>query len=164
VITNLLAVIGCAEFAVQELESIEFDHMCLAVGTGGTLAGLVCGFKGKRNIIGLSILKQGDFLTEDIRRLVIEFSDTEYSNWSLLTGYHHGGYAKTTPQLEGFISEMNTVHGLPLDHVYTGKVLWALLKEVEAGAFKRGDTIMMIHTGGLQGGIIDAPSKGLTIP
>ena len=153
--TNLLAVKGCTEFAEEELQGTNFDHLCLAVGTGGTMAGLVCGLKGKRNIIGVPVLKQGDFLNEDIRRLVMGFSSRDYSNWSLLTGYHHGGYAKSSPQLEEFISEMNVLYRLPLDHVYTGKVLWAVVKEVEAGAFKRGDTIMVIHTGGLQGRIID---------
>lgn len=153
--TNLLAVKGCAEFAAQELDIIDFDHLCLAVGTGGTIAGLVCGLKGKRNIIGVSVLKQAYFLNEEIRRLVMEFSSRAYSNWSLLAGYHHGGYAKTTPHLEEFISEMTTLHGLPLDHVYTAKLLWAVVKEVEAGAFKRGDTILVVHTGGLQGRIID---------
>lgn len=153
--TNLLAVKGCTEFAEEELQGTDFDHVCLAVGTGGTIAGLVCGLKGIRNIIGVPVLKQGDLLSEDIRSLVREFSSRDYGNWSLLSGYHHGGYAKSSPQLLEFISEMNTLYRLPLDHVYTGKVLWAVIKEVEAGAFKRGDTIMVIHTGGLQGGIVD---------
>lgn len=156
--TNQLAVKGCTEFAEEELDRTDFDHVCLAVGTGGTMAGLVCGLKGKRNIIGVPVLKQGDFLNQDIRRLVREFSSRDYGNWSLLTGYHHGGYAKSSPQLLQFISEMNTLYRLPLDHVYTAKVLWAVVKEVEDGAFKRGDTIMVIHTGGLQARLVDAAS------
>lgn len=148
--SNLLAVKGCAEFAQQELATIQFDHLFLATGTGGTMAGLICGLAGRRNVVGVSVLKGGNFLAEDIRNFIIDFSGRSYDNWSLLTAFHHGGYAKTTPWLTAFIQEMNNRYHLPLDHVYTGKVMWAVLQEIEAGVFKRGETILALHTGGLQ--------------
>ena len=149
--TNLLAVKGCVEFAEEQLAPVDFDHVFLAVGTGGTMAGLICGFKGRRSIIGVPVLREGDFLYDEIKRLVRDFSLREFSNWSLLTNYHHGGYARTTQQLDHFISQIRRSYQLPLDHVYTAKVLWAVLDQVEKGAFKRGDTIILVHTGGLQG-------------
>jgi 1-aminocyclopropane-1-carboxylate deaminase/D-cysteine desulfhydrase-like pyridoxal-dependent ACC family enzyme len=149
--TNALAVKGCAEFAERELLNVNFDHIALAVGTGGTMAGLVCAFKGKRNIIGIPVLKQGDFLKSEIKNFVKEFSSAEYSNWSLLTEYHHGGYGKVTPSLMHFISEMKASYDLPLDHVYTAKVVWGVIDQVKNGAFSRGETILILHTGGLQG-------------
>src|SRR6185369_7976257 len=36
--SNELAVKGCTEFVREKLLSIEFDYMCLPVGTGGTMA------------------------------------------------------------------------------------------------------------------------------
>ena len=148
--TNALAVKGCAEFA-SELHGVVFDHLCLAVGTGGTIAGLISAFKGEKYILGVSVLKNGEFLNGDIAGLVKDFSDSHYGNWRLLTSYHHGGYAKVTKELLDFVRAMKERHNLPLDHIYSAKALFAALREIECGAFPRGSTLLFIHTGGLQG-------------
>lgn len=149
--TNELAVKGCAEFALKELSKIDFDFLCLPVGTGGTMAGVVSGLAGNKEVLGVSVLKNGDFLHDDIRKLIHDFTGVSYGNWSVLTSYHHGGYAKVTKKLMEFVSAMKERHNLPLDHVYTGKLMWALMNEVEAGRFPRGSTVLALHTGGLQG-------------
>jgi 1-aminocyclopropane-1-carboxylate deaminase len=149
--TNEFAVKGCAEFARQELHNIDFDYLFLPVGTGGTMAGIICGLGGTRHITGISVLKNGDFLKNEIETLVKNFSNEFYRNWSLLTAYHHGGYAKVTDELLNFIATMKIEHNLPLDPVYTGKLLWAVLKEIESGMVRPGSTVLALHTGGLQG-------------
>jgi 1-aminocyclopropane-1-carboxylate deaminase len=148
--TNMLAVKGCAEFADTQLSDLQFDHLFVPVGTGGTIAGLICGLHDTRNIVGVAVLKEGEFLKEDVRKLTEEFSGRAYSRWSILTQYHHGGYAKTNPRLMSFISEMNEVCRLPLDQVYTGKMLWAAFREIESGGIRRGDRVLILHTGGVQ--------------
>ena len=149
--SNLLAVKGCAEFARKELCAIDFDHLVLPAGTGGTIAGLVCAFEGQRNIIGVSVLKDAGFLQGDVEKMISTYAGVHFNSWSIRTGYHHGGYAKVTRDIILFIQEMETLYDLPLDPVYTAKALWALMKEAETGAFKRGDTVLFLHTGGLQG-------------
>ncbi len=149
--TNALAVRGCAAFATEELLTTAFDHVVLPVGTGGTMAGIISGLASKNRVIGVTVLKNGEFLRNEVHKLVTAFHGRDYGNWSLLTGYHHGGYAKVTTELLDFIRTMEAAHNLPLDHVYTAKMMWALLKEIEAGAFPRGSTVLAIHTGGLQG-------------
>jgi 1-aminocyclopropane-1-carboxylate deaminase len=149
--SNLLAVKGCAEFAEKELSPINFDHLVLATGTGGTIAGLICGLNGQKNVIGVSILKDGAFLSDDIAKMVFSFTGRHFSSWSIHTGYHHGGYAKVPQELDWFMRETERLYHLPLDPIYTAKAFWAMLKEAEAGAFKRGDTVLFLHTGGLQG-------------
>lgn len=155
--TNNFALQGCAEFG-QALLSIEFDYLCLATGTGGTMAGIIEGIAGKREIIGVSVLK-GDFLTQEISNLLETYAAYKknsipvYGNWNVLTSYHHGGYAKVPDALKNFIREMYRQHNLPLDPVYTGKLMWAVLEEVKKGFFKRGSTILALHTGGLQGAV-----------
>src|SRR5690606_18399388 len=64
--TNELAIAGCEEFAFNVLRPIAFDQLFLAVGTGGTLAGMVTGFAGDRKITGVSVLKGGQFLSDAI--------------------------------------------------------------------------------------------------
>jgi 1-aminocyclopropane-1-carboxylate deaminase len=153
--TNSLAIKGCIEFA-QQLKAIKHDCLLLPVGTGGTIAGLIIGFEGKKNIIGVSVLK-GEFHDHEISQLLQAEtkSDHTYGNWSVLTSYHHGGYGKVTRELMEFMHVMKETHDLPLDAVYTGKLLWAVMEEVKKGSFTRGTTILALHTGGLQGMMMD---------
>jgi 1-aminocyclopropane-1-carboxylate deaminase len=147
--TNLLAVKGCVEFTSEKLAGIQFDKLFVAVGTGGTIAGLICGFRGAKEIVGVSVLKDGDFLKNEIKNLIVESAGECYGNWSLLTSYHHGGYAKVTNELLKFIDEMKT-QNLPLEPVYTAKLMWAITQEIEDGRIARGSTVLALHTGGLQ--------------
>lgn len=149
--TNALAVRGCAEFAETQLANIEFDHLFLPVGTGGTTAGVITGLHDTRNIVGVAVLKNGEFLRSEVAKLIEDSSGLSYSRWSILTAYHHGGYAKTSQELLSFIAEMNEIYKLPLDHVYTGKMLWAVFREIESGRIRRGERVLALHTGGLQG-------------
>ena len=149
--TNNLAVKGCAEFAATYLSKIDFDYLLLPAGTGGTMAGLTCGLPPDKNVIGVSVLKDGNFLNDEVELLTKSFSGKSFRNWSILTEYHHGGYAKTSRELEDFISLMKKDHNLPLDHVYTGKLFWAVMREIEKGTFKKNSTLLVLHTGGLQG-------------
>jgi 1-aminocyclopropane-1-carboxylate deaminase len=149
--TNMQALKGCAEFANEKLSKISFDTLMLPVGTGGTFAGIVKGLNGSREILGVSVLKNGDFLALEVKTLLEKNYQKQYGNWSMLTSYDHGGYAKVTQELLDLVSAMKMQHNLPLDTVYTGKLMWAVLKEAERGRFSRGTTVLALHTGGLQG-------------
>lgn len=148
--TNELALKGTREWG-RLLKEIDFDHLVMAVGTGGTMAGVVSGLEGKGEVLGISVLKGGEFLEREISELQKKNFEEVYGNWRVLTSYHHGGYAKVTEPLLAFIHDMKTRHYLPLDTVYTGKVLWAILDMVRQGWFGRGSTILALHTGGMQG-------------
>jgi 1-aminocyclopropane-1-carboxylate deaminase len=148
--TNLLAVKGCAEF-YNELNALYFDLLVLCVGTAGTMTGIIAGCKGQKRIIGVPVLKNGDFLSSEMIELLKKYDDSVRPDFELLTDYHFGGYAKVNPELIGFIREMKHLHNLPLDPVYTGKLLYAIYSEIKKGSFARGTTILALHTGGLQG-------------
>lgn len=62
-----------------------------------------------------------------------------------------GGFGKVDPQLLAFIAESESLCGMPLDPLYTGKALLALHDEVVAGRFAPGTRLIFVHTGGLQG-------------
>ena len=145
--TNELAVKGVTEFASSVLHETEFDYLCLPVGTGGTMAGMVIGFEGSKTILGFSVLKGGEFLNDEVKK----WSGHSIDNWSIVEDYHFGGYAKTTKELEIFITEFETQHHVPLDQVYTAKMMFGVFDLVKKGVFKKGTTILVLHTGGLQG-------------
>ncbi len=146
--SNSLAVDGCAEFTKEKLSPIVFDYLCVATGTGGTMAGIIEGLEGKKKVIGFSVLKNGDFLNEEVRRLA--HSGNQYSNWTIQTDFHFGGYAKQTPELIQFILKMKQQHQFPLDPIYTGKMVAGVFDLMKKSYFARGSTILLIHTGGLR--------------
>jgi len=140
--TNALAVQGCAEILTVEDEA--FDYICCAVGTGGTIAGIINCSKDGQQVLGFPALK-GDFLSEDICNFVTK------SNWSLQTDYHFGGYGKSPAELISFINAFYSQHQVPLDPIYTGKMVYGVLDLIAKNAFPAHSKILMIHTGGLQG-------------
>jgi 1-aminocyclopropane-1-carboxylate deaminase len=70
---------------------------------------------------------------------------------SQLIAASRGGFGKVDPQLLAFIAESESLCGMPLDPLYTGKALLALHDEVVAGRFAPGTRLIFVHTGGLQG-------------
>ncbi|WP_242478813.1 1-aminocyclopropane-1-carboxylate deaminase/D-cysteine desulfhydrase [Hymenobacter lapidiphilus] len=148
--SNTLALPGCAELARELLARTDFDVLAVACGTGGTLAGLLTGLNGQRQALGISALKGADFLRADIDQLTQQATGRTYANWELRTDYHGGGYARLTPELRQFIVDFQQRHAILLDPIYTGKLLFGLLDLAAKGHFRRGSTVVAIHTGGLQ--------------
>nr|WP_299345010.1 pyridoxal-phosphate dependent enzyme [Allomuricauda sp.] len=140
--TNRLAVKGCEEILTEN--DAQFDYVCSCVGTGGTLAGLINASAPHQTVLGFPALK-GDFLKEDISNFVRKW------NWKLITDYHFGGYAKVDASLVTFINDFKQKTNIPLDPIYTGKMLFGLMDLVGKGFFDKGSKILAIHSGGLQG-------------
>ena len=148
--TNSLAVKGCEEIITPK--DIDFTHICCAIGTGGTISGLINSAKDNQKIIGFPALK-GDFLSDDIRKFVTN------SNWELQLDYHFGGYAKINEELIRFINDFYKQTNIPLDPIYTGKMMFGIVDLINKGYFPKGAKILAIHTGGLQG--IEGMNKNL---
>lgn len=146
--SNELAVKGCAEI-VEEID-LDYDYICSAVGTGGTLAGLIVGANNRGKVLGFPALKGGDFLQKDITKLLGERAEN-YQNWELITDYHFGGYAKFKPELIDFINNFRRQFDIPLEPIYTSKMLFGIFDLIDKDYFKKGSTIVAVHTGGLQG-------------
>ncbi|WP_298478200.1 pyridoxal-phosphate dependent enzyme [uncultured Maribacter sp.] len=140
--TNGLAVEGCQEIITKE--DAFFNVITSAVGTGGTIAGIINASSELQKVIGFPALK-GNFLQEDIRKFANK------RNWELQNKYHFGGYGKVSPELIQFINNFKKETNIPLDPVYTGKMIFGLIEMIKEGCFKSGTKILAIHTGGLQG-------------
>ena len=147
--TNSLAIKGCSEI-IDEID-IPFDYICTAVGTGGTVSGLIAGCDNKHQVLGFSALKGGDFLNKDINELLLAYNGQSYDNWNIQTDYHFGGYAKIKPELIKFINDFKKEHDIQLEPIYTGKMMYGIYDLIQKGFFKPGSTIIALHTGGLQG-------------
>jgi 1-aminocyclopropane-1-carboxylate deaminase/D-cysteine desulfhydrase-like pyridoxal-dependent ACC family enzyme len=148
--TNALALPGCAELVTEIRAQTAFDALAVAVGTGGTLAGLLTGLGGHEQAVGVAALKNGGFLRAEIDALTLPAAGQTLANYSLTTDYHFGGYAKYSAELLAFIEQFQRQHGVLLDPIYTGKMLFGVLDLIRRGHFPRGSTVVAIHTGGQQ--------------
>ncbi|CAM2973659.1 1-aminocyclopropane-1-carboxylate deaminase/D-cysteine desulfhydrase [Pseudoalteromonas distincta] len=144
--TNEHALLGCKEL-VQSLP--EHNYLVCPTGSGGTLAGLIEGSAPTTKVIGVAVLKQADYLNEEIKKLSNKAKNQ--NNWQLLTEFHGGGYGKFSPELWQFCQEMGRTYNLPLEPIYSGKMMYALWQLIEQDYFAPGSKIIAVHTGGLQG-------------
>ena len=148
--TNELALPGCAELVAEIRQQVAFDVLAVAVGSGGTLAGLLTGLAGEQHAVGVAALKNGGFLRAEIDALTQQATGQVFANYTLQTDYHGGGYAKYSAELLSFIEHFRSRHGILLDPIYTVKLLFGVLDMIGRGYFRRGSTVVAIHTGGLQ--------------
>lgn len=140
--TNNFAVKGCEEIITKE--DTNFDFICASVGTGGTVSGIINSSFSHQKVLGFSALK-GNFLKDDIKTIA------NNDRWNLITDYHFGGYAKVSQELIEFINDFKEDTSIPLDPIYTGKMIFGLLDMVKRNTFAVDTKILAIHTGGLQG-------------
>ncbi len=143
--TNKLAAQGCQEILSQS-DLQNYDVICCAVGTGGTISGLIEKSSAHQKVMGFSALK-GDFLQQEIQQW------TKKQNWSLTNAYCCGGYAKTSPELFAFIESFEAKYAVPLEPIYTGKMMFGLFDLIKNHYFPEGTRILAIHSGGLQADI-----------
>ncbi len=140
--TNAFAIKGCEEILTNE--DTVFDYIGCAIGTGGTISGIINSALSHQKVLGFPALK-GEFLQDEIRNFV------HNDNWELITDYHFGGYAKVNDELIAFINWFFEQTQIPLDPVYTGKMVFGIFDLVTKNYFPENSKILLIHTGGLQG-------------
>lgn len=143
--SNALAVPGCAELPAEIGPG--FDLICCPCGTGGTLAGIATGLAPGQQAIGFAVLKGGEFLADNVERLQQDAAGSGSGNWRVECGFHFGGYARTTPELAGFIEGFEGRHGLRLDWVYVAKMMYGIFAMARSGAFAPGTRIVAVITG-----------------
>ena len=152
--SNSLALPGVAEVITELNQQSDFDTLLTPVGSGGTLAGLISGDSVSRcqqhKILGVAVLKQADYLVDEINALLKPLN-SQHNNWQLLTTFHRGGYGKFSTIDTQRLIEFNQHTGIVFEPVYSGKMVLALLDLLERGYFKAGERIVLLHTGGLQG-------------
>jgi 1-aminocyclopropane-1-carboxylate deaminase len=131
----------------------DYTAVCIACGTGTSLAGLAAGIDGAKQAIGFSVLKGegslGGTIATTYRQL---HASGDAANWRLITGFHAGGYGKKHPEyLSQFWQGFERDTAVPLDPIYTVKMLWGITSLAQQGYWPRGSRIVAIHSGGLQG-------------
>jgi 1-aminocyclopropane-1-carboxylate deaminase/D-cysteine desulfhydrase-like pyridoxal-dependent ACC family enzyme len=122
-----------------------YSHVCCAIGTATTFAGLIKGSK-KEMVLGFPVLKNLNDVEERL-----DYLNVLSKKYIIIPDYHFGGYAKRNTQLISFINSFFDKNEIPLDFVYTGKMMFGIYDLIDKNYFPQGSKILCIHTGGLQG-------------
>lgn len=140
---------GTNENAVQGIKMMlsndtkDFDYLCTAVGTGGTLAGISEFCEDNQTVIGFKVVEDSS-LESKMPEL------TSKKNFHL-TDAAFGGYGKINDENVRFINDFKMKFDIPLEPVYTGKMMQKIFEMIDTDYFPEGSKILCFHTGGLQG-------------
>ena len=139
--SNTLAVKGIQH--MLDSRTHEFDYLCTAVGTGGTMAGLVSHAQPWQTVVGIKVLEDPSL-------------ESQIESWAprkdfQLVESKFGRYGKITDENVDFINNFYQRFQIPLDPIYTGKMMQQLCELIDAGEFPEGSRILAFHNGGLQG-------------
>lgn len=167
--SNGVGSLGYVEFIkeVQEFEEssgTEFDTIVVAIGSGGTYAGIHMGnniySNGKRRVVGINVCDTAEFFKGKIKWIINESKNylteekkekVNLENIEIIDGYVGKGYALSSNEELDFIREVAKQEGVILDPVYTGKGMYGLYNEIKNRNFKDSKNILFVHTGGLFG-------------
>jgi len=140
---------------------LEVDYIITAVGSGGTLGGLVLGrifFGPEAEPIGINVNHTASYFQDRISGIIGRM--IEKYGWKLelpkpsirlIDGYVGKGYAVSRPEELSLIAEVARLEGLILDPVYTGKAMFGLRDQIRKGKFTKGQKVLFLHTGGIFG-------------
>lgn len=140
---------GTNEWAIKGIQYMldertqEFDYLCSAVGTGGTVSGLSRYSEEHQKILGFKVVNDIS-LREKIARL------SGKDNFEIFEA-HEGRYGRITDETIAFINDFYDQHHIPLDPIYTGKMMRSLVKLIREDYFPKNAKILAFHTGGVQG-------------
>jgi 1-aminocyclopropane-1-carboxylate deaminase len=148
--SNSQALIGVADVINELNQQLSFQHLITAVGSGGTLAGLISASHNEQKIWGIAVLKQAEYLEQKINQLLGNKAP-KMTNWQLIHHYHQGGYAKIPPDYLQWLWSISQQLAIPFEPIYTGKMLAGFFDLLDKGYFNAGETVVLLHTGGLQG-------------
>jgi D-cysteine desulfhydrase len=140
---------------------LKMDYIITAVGSGGTLGGLVLGqvfFGLNAEPIGINVNHTASYFQDRISGVIDRM--IEKCGWKLklpsssirlIDGYVGKGYAVSRPEELSLIAEVARLEGLILDPVYTGKAMFGLRDQIRKRRFTKGQKILFLHTGGIFG-------------
>ena len=148
--SNALGAQGYAECGRELLaQAPEVSTVVVALGSGGTMAGLVAAL-GPERVLGVDTRAMADPASA-VAGMATEAGSRAVTPGELVIHHQPGEYGVLTPAVADALVLAARTEGLVLDPVYTGRALAGLAAAVEDGTVVRGRTTVFLHTGGLPG-------------
>ena len=140
---NDLGVKGCEEILNEQ--DFKYDFIAVPIGTGGTFLGLLNSIQKHQKVLGFSALKMSE------KEFLNAVNISKKNNYDFFSEENFGGYGKFNSDLITFINRFKKQTQILLDPIYTGKMMFSLFQKIKQNDFQKGQKILVIHTGGLQG-------------
>ncbi|MCW1100119.1 D-cysteine desulfhydrase family protein [Streptomyces sp. RS2] len=149
--SSALGAQGYAVCAAEILDQVpEVQHVVTAVGSGGTMAGLVAGL-GVEKVLGVDVGARPD-AAEAITSFASPLIGTAVDPTALRICDQVGaGYSTYTTEAEAALVLTARTEGLILDPIYTSRAMAGLIAAVRGGTIQPGHPTVFLHTGGLPG-------------
>lgn len=161
---NEEGILGCMEIMNP---AWNYDYVFCACGTAATYTGILAASNENQKVIGLSVLKGENELTTEVntrsKKMFPENFKYTYGNEALedvflkknciINLYAFNGYAKYNEELISFKKNFELKFNIPLDYIYTSKLVYGVFDLIKKKKLKEGAKILIIHSGGLQGNL-----------
>ncbi len=144
--SNALGVHGCKVLGETLLTETggDFEIICCAVGSGGTLAGLASALQPARQAIGYTVVKDNSLPGR------IAYLLQDRAPQPVLRNAARRGYGRGDTQLAAFVADFIGRTGIPIEPVYTGKLFMHLLEDIGQGEYPPGSRVIVLHSGGVR--------------
>ena len=164
--SNAVGATGYAAVAAELVQQandmgLKIDRLVHATGSAGTQAGLVAGLHAMSSpirVLGIGVRnpkdKQEAAVLKLARATVARLGiDRELPAEAVEANcdYVGAGYGRPTPGMVEAVQMVARTEGIFLDPVYSGKGMAGLIDLIRTGSFKRGETVVFLHTGGAVG-------------
>lgn len=134
---------------MQHCLACDPSHIVVAGGSMGTASGIVAVAPTSAKVIIVPAWKGCTHAY--FSAILNKFGVEPVCHWDIWPDYHCGGFGKFNQQLIEFMTHFTEATDIPLDPVYTGKVMYAIDDNLRSGIFNESDSILAVHTGGMQG-------------
>ena len=152
-------VMATAEMMQQFGEAgIAPDHLYVAVGSGGTYAGLVlgeCNLNPGYRVTGVSVSRKVGYLVDKVIAETAEAGPIlglprvpTAESLSLIDDQIGAQYGTPTEAGREALGLLARLEGVLVDPVYSAKCLAGLIDHIRSGRIGRDETVVFLHTGG----------------
>ena len=154
-----LGYVACAQETMAQAFDLDLriDHIVVASGSAGTHAGLLTGLIGLNAgvpLTGVNVRRPRAEQEGNVHKLAIEtaallgVAAPKREAVIALDDWVGPGYSLPTPEMVEAVRMLARMEAILLDPVYTGKAMAGLIGLTRRGAFKRGENVLFVHTGG----------------
>ncbi|HZL00028.1 MAG TPA: D-cysteine desulfhydrase [Caulobacteraceae bacterium] len=161
--SNPLGALGYVSCANEILDQgfamgLAFDHIVCASGSAGTHAGLLVGLEARDAgipLTGVNVRRPRAEQEANVHKLAVATADLlglarspSRAAVTALDEWVGPGYSLPTEDMVEAVRMLARLEGVLLDPVYTGKAMAGLIALARRGAFRDGENVLFIHTGG----------------
>ncbi|HZY18710.1 MAG TPA: D-cysteine desulfhydrase [Ramlibacter sp.] len=156
-----LGYVACAQELQQQLfeQGLRIDRVVVGSGSSGTHGGLLAGFIGNNiriPITGIGVSRDPadqEPLVHKEAQAVMELLGLPLTvpreAVQSVGGYWQPKYSIPNQAMVEAVQLLARTEGIPLDPVYTGKIMAGLIGLARKGFFQPGENVLFLHTGGL---------------